>query len=445
MYSDPFLSRVITFFSCILIFFGGITTSSAQGRRAIEFGVGLGMGLLLGKGLKSQGSDPKQTRNRGAGQRNQGGGGKAAAEQSAASQQQSVEVSENWAAEEEARRRIDQNDAAERNRNVEKAIAGFLKALEDQHLILHGQTVNVRVASGATISQVTAGEVRSEVEKAYADAHLTDFDRFAGELWTRDRLTVQILKEAEKGIEPYFQGVGAKGPGMTDLKEVFAKSATIVYARALELAEIIGVSHSFDRFIRTIYENSDRVPESLWTIGADGKYERMLSRTINTIDRGYFITDGTVGTGDAHGLNRLFQFRFRARRALYECLSAHYANMAASQNVAEVRGALPTLVIESTLSGQNAGRNAQLAGGSRMKPKPVLAESDAQPATGAVEQTDVWQRVQSQVTGECNEAMRRVANDAHDQGLQPVPARWEGGERGGLPSTPQVQPAYLPR
>jgi hypothetical protein len=73
---------------------------------------------------------------------------------------------------------------------------------------------------------------------------------------------VQILREAKQGIEPYFKGVGAKGPSMADLKDVFAKSATAVYARALELAEIVGVSHSFDRFIRAIYENSDRVPET---------------------------------------------------------------------------------------------------------------------------------------------------------------------------------------
>jgi hypothetical protein len=38
-----------------------------------------------------------------------------------------------------------------------------------------------------------------------------------------------------------------------------------------------------------------------------------------------------------------------------------------------------------------------------------------------------------------------VANDARDQGLQPVPARWTGGDRGGLPPTPQIQPASLPR
>lgn len=447
MYFDKVLAKFGIFCSCLLIFAGGSPSTAQAGQKGLGLGIGLGVGILLGQGLKGmtgeqRGQTPKRGGPRSSGS---GGGSKSGGEQSA-SQQQPAETSVNWAAEEEARRRIEQNEMAERNRNVEKAIAVFLKTLEEQHIILRGEASNVRVSSGSNINQVTAGEVRSEVEKAYAEARLTDFDRFAGELWTRDRLTVQILKEAEKGIEPYFQGVGAKGPSMADLKEVFAKSATTIYARALELAEIIGVSQSFDGFIRTIYENSDRVPESLWTIGADGQYERMLSRAINTIDRSFFITDSAVGTGDSRGLDRLFQFRFRARRALYECLSSHYTSMAAGQSVAEIRGPLPSLVIENTLSGQGATRGASLAGGSRIKATPVSTAGEMQPsAVNTVERAEVWGRVQSQVTGECSEPMRQVANDARDQGLQPVPARWTGGDRGGLPPTPQIQPASLPR
>lgn len=436
-----FISRLGVSCSCLAIV--TVLGAAPVGADNGSLGLGIGIGILMNKalnGLGAQGKGQPQnrqskdggTRNRSAGS---GGSGKSP------TPKEQTEVTANYAAEEEARRRIEQNEVAERNRNVEKAIAGFIEVLERQHIRLRGETVNVR--AGGTINQVTAGEVRSEVDKAYMQARLTDFDRFAGELWTRDRLTVQILREADRGIQPYFDGVGAKGPSMTDLKDVFGKAAAAVYARALELAEIVGVSHSFDRFIRTIYENSDRVPESLWTIGADGQYERLLSRAINTIDRNYFIPDGPVVASDPHGLERLFQFRFRARRALYECLSAHYANMGAGQTGTDIGGALPaTLTIDNSLTGDGSSRGAVLASGPHIPPKAISATGGAQATSVTVEDSQVWRIVQGRVTGECNQSMRLVADDARDQGLEPVPARWDGGGDAQGSSLPGLAPQF---
>jgi hypothetical protein len=401
---------------------------------------GIGVGILneMAKGLggeEKQKSVPRPKSN--------GGGGESGErESSQKEQQQPQEASINYYEEAEAQLRIQQNEAAERNRNVKKAIDHFIEVLAAQHKYLRGEATNVR--AGDSINQVTAGEVRSEVERAYLEARLTEFDRFAGELWTRDRLTVQILREAEREVEPYFEGVGAKGPSMEDLKSVFSRAAAKVYVRAIELGEIVGVSHSFDRFIRTIYENSDRAPKSLWTIGADGRYERLLSRSINTIDRTFFIAEQPVASNDPLGLERMFQFRFRARRALYDCLSAHYASMAVDRSNPMI-GALPALIVEGEMPGEASSRGISLEPSAGNAPTPPSAQTQHSAATQSPESSEqVWTQVTQHVREACNTPMMQIANSARQDGLQPVPARWDVGSASqqinGLDPTPQLLP-----
>jgi hypothetical protein len=416
-----------------------VATAEAGKKGVGGFLGGIGVGIMLNEMAKGLSGEDKQ---KSAPRQKSDGGGNGDRESSQKQQEKPQEASINYYEEAEAQQRILQNEAAERNRNVKKAIDRFIEVLAVQHSSLRGEQTNVR--AGNSINQVTAGEVRSEVERAYLDARLTEFDRFAGELWTRDRLTVQILREAEREVEPYFEGVGAKGPSMEDLKTVFSKAAAKVYARAIELGEIVGVSHSFDRFIRTIYENSDRAPESLWTIGADGRYERLLSRSINAIDRGFFITEGPVATNDPLGLERLFQFRFRARRALYDCLSAHYASMAVDRS-SPTMGALPTLIVEGAMPGETSSRGISLepsAGNAMTSPAPQAH----QPADSASPEKSeqVWTQVTQHVRGACNTSMMQIANAAREEGLQPVPARWDVGsasqQMDGLNPPPQLMP-----
>lgn len=429
MFFLGFSRKYYVLLASLMLALSFVVSPASAGKKGVgSFLGGVGVGVILNemsKGLTGEGEKSEKPRRKKSDDEGGGnGGGESGKSSSKQAEQQLLEASTNHVEEEEARRRIEQNEVAERNRNVEKAIAHFIDVLEAQHRVLRGQMANVRVSSGDGINQVTAGEVRSEVERAYLEAKLTDFDQFAGELWTRDRLTVQILRETERGIEPYFEGVGAKGPSVGDLKTVFSKSAGVVHARALELAEIVGVSHSFDRFIRTIYENSDRSPESLWTIGADGRYERLLSHSINTINRAYFITDSPVLANDPLGLERLFQFRFRARRALYDCLSSRYASIAADRALSPTMGAFPTLVIEESMSGQQVGRGVALAS-AQSSPKPATAEPYASGANAG--QQEVWRQVQTYVHGECNAPVMQIADSARRDGLQPVPARWDAG------------------
>jgi len=73
----------------------------------------------------------------------------------------------------------------EDDRNVDLAVKFLLSHIEYKHQELRGQRVNVKVSTGSNINQVTAGEIKRAAEDAYKQGRLYEFERFAGELWTR--------------------------------------------------------------------------------------------------------------------------------------------------------------------------------------------------------------------------------------------------------------------
>ncbi len=390
-------------------------------------GFGMAMGIMGGmmRGVPGGG---------GGGYRHRHGGGGGGEESPSDGQrnQPAQEAHENAQQAYEATKLAALNQNSEKNRNVAVAIKDFIDVLEEQHRILRkNANENVRASTGSNINQITEGEIHASIDKAYQEAHLTDFDTLAGELWTRDRLQVQILLEATEGIKPYFKGVGAKGPDMNNLQEVFKEAAIKVYARALELSEIIGVSRSFDHFIRTIYENSDQAPDGLWTVGADVQYERMLTSVINDVDHAYFIAnrvdiDNQRAATLAVRLSHQFDFRFRARRALYDCLAAGYVSLLNKSQTASRQ-------IDSVSGGS---RGAKIDIFARPATQSPPGKSATPQVVTVVESSDssenVWKRAQQVVGEKCREITKPFARTASEEGLKPISARTDLAVAAGL-------------
>lgn len=265
---------------------------------------------------------------------------------------------------------------------------------------------NVRAAQGVNVNQVSDGDIKKEVEGAYDSARLGEFERLPGEMWTRDRLMVSIIDRSARQLSPYFRGVGVRGASTADLQKIFAASAQAVRARAFETTEIVGVSYSFDRFITTIFENSDRADENLSTVGADGHYERLVSQAIN-VPRSRFISDDLAQTGNKAGMAQQFHYRFRARRAVYDCLSANYLSMVNS-----------------------GGQRVIPIGGAAVQPR--MAQMPDKTLIGAVtnaEPAGAWQRVRSFVRSDCVIAADQIAEQSLRNQLRPIKSRDDLGER----------------
>jgi hypothetical protein len=396
-----------------LITAGTLWSSTAEARRDRGLGtaIGIGSGLLLlneaAKAMNQQkGGDAAGPR------RSKGGGSKGEPSDGRSPQQAGQQAPNssdlrNYVQAEAERQQIELANRMESDRNVDAAVNAFIVDLKKRHQQLLGGRANVGVASGLNINEVTAGQIRAAAEEAYKQAHLYDFERFAGEIWTRDRLMVFVLRNARRSIAPYFNGAGAKGPSMADLTDVLVRSARDVNSRALETAELIGVSHSFDRFIRTIYENSDRADESLWTTGADGRYERMMSGVIDRVPRQLFSSNDQLQSSDPLGLERQFQFRFRARRTLYDCLAANYPGLIAGQS------AVPA----SLTQGGSTDQSTTVRG--------ARIDSPTQGATMVTISNDVWKRAESHVANACREGVQTVAKMAAGGEMRPQPARFD--------------------
>ncbi|NJO23669.1 MAG: hypothetical protein HC868_13015 [Sphingomonadales bacterium] len=408
-----------------------LTGAAVAQKRGVGTVLGIGAGLLLmneaAKAMQGKQQVPRKPRG-------EGGGEKSSASREKPGEGPQVSFSDVKRLT-QVRNEINEIKRAkqqEDDRNVDLAVKGLLSHIEYKHQELRGQRVNVKVSTGTNINQVTAGEIKRTVEDAYKAGRLYEFERFAGELWTRDRLMVRLLRHAQGRLDPYFDGIGAKGPSMSDLSDLFDRSARDVYAKALEVAEIIGVSHSFERFIRTIYEYSDRADESLWTVGADGRYERLVTNYINSVPGDLFIlTAGTHG-GDNQGLEKQFQFRFRARRALYDCMASNYAELVGGSGK----------VIQASAKGDNT-RGAKLE---RVQNAPSGGPVQTPTALETFEEIPgAWRRAETQMNSVCRTTLQRITLDATSGKIAPVPSRWDnavGDSQGGRTEN-AVQPTRM--
>jgi hypothetical protein len=396
-------------------------------------GFGMAMGIMQGM-MRQGGGGGYRHRYRGGG----GGGGDSSPNNTDSKKQEN----QNAALRAEALSLAAANENSEASRNVDTAIKEFIDFLVKQHQEMRRSRENVRASTGSNINQITEGEIRIAIEKAYQETRLNEFDRLAGELWTHDRLVVLILREGKKKIDPYFKGVGAKGPDVTNLQDALKEAAASVYAQALELAEIIGVSRSFDHFIRTIYENSDQAPANLWTVGADVQYERMITRVITEVDRSFFTADRVSVDNQrvqtlSTKLSRQFDFRFRARRALYDCLSAGYVSL-----ISKGTPAAP----QQFASKPNGSRGAILDLFSRPEPD-NSASKPGNPKVIAIAEVndtseDVWKRAREWVSEKCKEITKPMARQAAESGLAPISARTDLAVAAGL-AIDRTQGQYL--
>ncbi len=418
------MARYLKLLRALTISTGAAAAGAMWAPDVASAGDGFGMAMGIMGGMMRHGGGGGGYRHRHGG----GGGGEESPSDRQDGKQDQVRNNENAVLLYETAEAMALNQNSEESRNVGNAIKSFIDVLEQEHRKLRNSAnANVRASTGSNINQITEGEIRTSVDKAYEETHLTDFDTLAGELWTRDRLQVQILREAEKGILPYFKGVGAKGPDMNNLQEVFKEAAIKVYARALELSEIIGVSRSFDHFIRTIYENSDQAPDGLWTVGADVQYERMLTRVINDVDQAYFIAnrvdiENQRAATLAVRLSHQFDFRFRARRALYDCLSAGYVALISKG--------------PSTPPQIGGSRGAKIDIFARPGAKTPSAKPATPEVVNVVESGDssaqLWKRAQQVVSEKCREITKPFARTAAETGLKPISARTDLAVAAGL-------------
>ena len=108
---------------------------------------------------------------------------------------------------------IERAKQMERDRNVDMAVKEFINILIQRHKEINtGDSVR---ATRGELNQVTAGQVKVSIEDAYEKANLREFEKYTGELWTRDRLLVRTLRYATKNRAPTSKASAPRGRAWT--------------------------------------------------------------------------------------------------------------------------------------------------------------------------------------------------------------------------------------
>jgi len=398
------------------------STPSEAGRRNTLLGIAGGAAVLgvmneLSKAANSPNA-PAKPRQQRQGSSSGGGGSKKAAESTPPPAPVSDAVAKDSAAKREEWQAYQIAQAEDRQRDVDKAIDVFLFALKSYHTDLRNSP-RVHAAALNDINQVTKAEVRIAVEDAYKNTNLAMFDRVPGDLWTKERLMVLVLTQAQPALRPFFEGVGAKGPSMQDIQKVIADAAGIVYNRTLEANELLGVSFSYERLIRAIYEHSDGPMAILVGTDADEKLDQVESAALGTSRTGFTIRPDAFAT------------RYRARRILYDCLSS---GLPALPDQSDQGKTIPVSQPQTTAA-LGAPRTAggspppRDAGALQIEPAQTLpaAQTDLlEKSDASAEAARFWQQTRQFVEASCKPIIRETTLAKFD----PVPprAQWEGND-----------------
>jgi hypothetical protein len=207
----------------------------------------------------------------------------------------------------------------DRERNVEKAINSFIDVV--------ASLTNAKVVRTANTNEITKQSVTAAVEAEYEKAGLAKFEQFGADLWTRERLTVEVIDRGTMMLEPYYAGVAQRGLSKEDLNTVFGKSAAQVYAVAMEAAELIGVEQSYDHLIHAIYENAPSNEDEAIKKAIDDA-ERNFDRLwkgANPVAATSFVQNRPAAQVAAdneadYGLSK----RYRIKRVLLDCIAEGY-------------------------------------------------------------------------------------------------------------------------
>lgn len=267
-------------------------------------------------------------------------------------------------------------------RNVDKAIAGFITDLTnwdaDLRALSHSNSkMAVKASTTGELTEVTEDEIRHLLDNAYRTKSLKIFE-VDGEIWTKQRLQVMIVNKARQALRPFYNGVGAKGPGVEQLARVFDDAAAQIYQFAMETNELLGVSNSFDRLSRTIYEATDESnPNQARSADDLSKSEDVVESFFNWALK---VKSAVVTTVSADGQpvspeatqsvlvdDLSFALRYRARRTTFDCINFIYPKLT------EGKAAGPTL--EANLKTEPATHVSADAPGDANQPKDTVVNT----------------------------------------------------------------------
>jgi hypothetical protein len=302
----------------------------------------------------------------------------------------------------------------DRERNVDASIQWFLKVIADYTNAITNNN-NKKAVKAGTTNEITKKDVLEAADAAYIASGLAKFEQFGADLWTGDRLRVEIIDRATMMLEPYYKGVAQTGLSKEDLNAVFTKSASQVFAIALESAELIGVEQSYDHLIRAIYENRPS------TLDKDKEIDRAIDNAEQNFVR-LWTASNPVGAPAGGSLNQpgvqiaaenetaySLSKRYRAKRVLLDCVAEGYETNFKLRRVGSAKDVPAVLKDSGTPQGRPVAST------------PAAAPSGSKAAHGASEGL-IWTQIVAYSDYVCTPMIKELVKNGGDS-VNPAPVK----------------------
>jgi hypothetical protein len=170
----------------------------------------------------------------------------------------------------------------------------------------------------ATAGDATASGIEQALIKAIKDARLDEFERFASESWTTDRIRKLVLDRVYNDLDPLLKGNTRGQVRMDAIEPVIQRAAQAIYRRIFETSELLATNRAANQFIQNLYQKTggqvdDRTREIADSLVRRGSFA-MLARY-----------DDLLNSDDNN-----YAYHYRAHRIVYDCLSKNIANVTKS-------------------------------------------------------------------------------------------------------------------
>ncbi|MGB9365229.1 MAG: hypothetical protein WCE79_04365 [Xanthobacteraceae bacterium] len=192
-------------------------------------------------------------------------------------------------------------------------------------------------ANNNEAGDISMTAIEQSLEKAFKNAKLDVYGRFAGESWTSDRMRKMILDLADAELSRLFRGNTKGTAPMSALDALIQRAGESVYRRIFETSELLAANRSAALFMQRLYQTHGKMVKDKKERSKDGAAQKGEYDDDDVMES----ADGIISRA-ALGVIRPYEtamrrsdnayvYRYRAQRIVFDCLSEQIVQTTSSE------------------------------------------------------------------------------------------------------------------
>ena len=185
---------------------------------------------------------------------------------------------------------------------------------------------------------ISMNAIEQSLEKAFKNAKLDVYGRFAGESWTSDRMRKMILDLVDAELSRLFKGNTKGSAPMAVVDSLIQRAGESVYRRIFETSELLAANRSAALFMQRLYQTHgkivDKEKDKRIKDGAPAKDDDDDDDVMESADG--IISRAALGVirpyeNAMRRTENAYVYRYRAQRIVFDCLSEQIVQTTSSE------------------------------------------------------------------------------------------------------------------